>query len=121
MLVIASVLVQRIKKLKRLFEVVKVLDVEPFEIEGGESFRFRFEIARALGESLFIGKVYRLETYRLQPTFPQSDGVVPDWQNDALLFVADETLNSGEFAGGSMEDVLTQFRSVLESVFGVEI
>ena len=80
--------------MKKLFEVVKVLDVEPVEVGDGEAFRFRLEIRRELGSDSYEGRVYRLETYRLRPTFPLSNDVVLDQLNDAMIYVVDEVFDS---------------------------
>ena len=101
----------------KMAEVYKVVDVEPFQAGDGDEFRFRLEILRLIDEKTFIGKIYRLETYRLQPTFPQSEGVLPDWKDDALVFVADETFDTSSLKGDSVQDVLTKFRMALAKTF----
>jgi len=101
-----------------VLELVKVFDIAPFQVGDGEAFRFRLEVLRPVGEETFVGKVYRLETYRLQPTFPQSEGDLPDWKNDALVLVVDETLDLASLKGDSVEDVLTKFQAVLVKMFG---
>lgn len=103
--------------MKKILEIVKTLDVEPFQAGDGDAFRFRLEIVREIGSELFVGKVYRLETYRLQPTFPQSEGNPPNWKSDALIFVADEMFAAEVIAGNSIEDVIGKFQAALESIF----
>ncbi len=103
---------------KKSSELVKTFDVEPFQAGDGDTFRFRLEILQTIDEQTFTGKVYRLETYRIQPTFPQSQSVLPDWQNDALIFVADEMFDSVQLSGSSVEEVLAKFKSELGKIFG---
>jgi hypothetical protein len=104
--------------MKKIFELVKTLDVEPFQAGDGDAFRFRLEIFREMGTASFVGKVYRLETYRLQPTFPQTNGDPPNWKQDALIFSADEMFATAALAGDSETGVIEQFRTALEQMFG---
>lgn len=103
--------------MKTLFEVIKILDVEPFQAGDGDAFRFRLEIVHDLNGDLYKGKVYRLETYRLQPTFPQSKGCLPEWKNDALIYVADDVFGSNELTGGSVQEVVEKFQKTLGDIF----
>ena len=103
--------------MKALYEVVKTIDVEPFEAGGGDLYRFRLEVINELNTNIYNGKVYRLETYRLQPTFPQSDGELPNWKNDALVYILDEMINTDILRGHSVEEVVGNFKKILESTF----
>ena len=103
--------------MKTLLEVVKTFDVDAFRTRNGEAFRFRLEVVRDLGGPSYKGKVYRLETYRLQPTFPQSKGRLPDFQNDALIYVADDMFDSNVLTGGSVEEVVEKFHRMFDDIF----
>jgi hypothetical protein len=105
--------------MKKLFEVVKLLDVEPFQAGDGEAFRFRLEIRRELDTNIYEGRVYRLETYRLQPTFPMSDqGDLPDWVNDAMIYVTDEAFDdNNSLSGSSTREVIEKFQSRFQDIF----
>jgi hypothetical protein len=100
-----------------LSEVIKVFDVEPFQVGDGDAFRFRLEVVRELGAEIYKGKVYRLETYRLQPTFPQSEGSLPDWKNDALIYVVDDMFNTDSLLGNSVQEVIDKFRKAFDDFF----
>ncbi len=104
--------------MKSLYEVVKIFDVEPFQAGDGDAFRFRLEVVRELTGGLYKGKVFRLETYRLQPTFPQSEGDLPDWKNDALILVVDDMFDSDALCGPSVQDVIEKFQRALNAFFG---
>jgi hypothetical protein len=104
---------------KAIYEVVKIFDVEPFHADSGDAFRFRLEVLHELNTNLFEGKVYRLETYRLQPTFPQSEGELPNWRNDGLIHVVDDMLNAAPLSGNSIEEVLENFKKAFSSIFGL--
>lgn len=101
-----------------LSEVVKVFDLEPFEAGEGDLYRFRLEVTRELSTGLFRGNVYRLETFRLQPTFPQQKGQLPDWQADALIHVVDDYYDRDLLSGRSVDEVLEQFQRALADRFG---
>ncbi len=98
-------------------ELVKTLDVEPFQAGEGDSFRFRLEIIRHLDSGTHMGKVYRLETYRLQPTYPQTEGALPDWGHDALIYVIDDMFNADTLVGASVQEVVEKFEDILHSLF----
>jgi hypothetical protein len=99
-------------------EIVKVYDVEPIQVHGDEDFRFRLEISRNIDGQEFAGKVYRLETYRLQPTFPQSEGKPSGAKSDVLIFVVDEMIDSTLLRGNSVQNVLLKFKAELTKIFG---
>ena len=103
--------------MKTLFEVVKTLDLEPFQAGDGDAFRFRLEILHDLSADSYKGKVYRLETYRLQPTFPQSKESLPDWKNDALIYVADDMFDSDALTGISAQEVVDKFQRTIGDIF----
>ena len=102
--------------MKIVSEVVKVFDCSSIKVINGEDLCFRLEVSKSLEYGTFIGKVYRLETYRLQPTFPQKDGIVPDIKNDALIYVADEMFDLGKLQGVSIEEVILKFEEQLSSL-----
>lgn len=104
--------------MNKLHEVVKILDVEPFHAGKGDAFRFRLEILRDLDTGTFSGKVYRLETYRLQPIYPQSAGVPPAWSDDGLIHVVDHTFDALQLAGHSADEVANKFHKALSDFFG---
>lgn len=103
--------------MKKLFEIVKVFDVEPFQIDDGDAFRFRLEISRELDADIYVAKVYRLETYRLQPTFPQTDGVPPELQNDAMIYVIDDMFESMDLQGVTINEVVAKFQKKINYFF----
>jgi len=104
--------------MNKIHEVVKILDVEPFYVGDGDAFRFRMEILRDLDTGTFSGKVYRLETYRLQPTYPQSAGAPPTWSDDGLIHVVDHTFDAVQLSGHSADELIEKFRKALSDMFG---
>ncbi len=99
-------------------EVVKVFDFSPRSAGDGEDFRFRLEISKKLNANNYQGKVYRLETYRLKPTFPQINGQIPDFAHDSLIYVSDDMFDSDALSGASVEEVVHKFQLRWRSIFG---
>jgi hypothetical protein len=103
--------------MKIISEIVKVFDIEPFQIGEGDAFRFRLEVSRELNAETYVAKVYRLEMYRLQPTFPQASGAPSDLKNDALIYVVDDVFDSNELIGASVEQVIAKFEKAFNVLF----
>jgi len=105
-------------QIKILSEIVKIFDIEPFEPrDGGDTYRLRLEVTRDINTDIYSAKVYRLETYRLQPTFPQTEGCIPGWQHDALVYVSDDTFNATELSGESMLETIEKFQKSFNYFF----
>ena len=105
--------------MKIFSEIVKILDVEPFQAGEGDLYRFRLEVWRQFNTDLFFGTVYRLETYRFQPTFPQQEGQLPGWQSDALVHVIDDNYDSALLSGRSDDEVIDKFQRLLTDRFNL--
>ena len=99
-------------------EIVKVYDVGPIQVHNDEDFLFRLEISKNIDGQDFVGKVYRLETYRLQPTFPQSEGKLLSNESDVLIIVSDDMIDSTLLRGDSAHNVLLKFKAELTKIFG---
>ena len=78
----------------RFFELVGVFDLDAIPGgEGDEDYNFRVEITREVGEeSRFLGRLYRRESYRIQPTFPLADSQTVALRADHELFVVDDMM-----------------------------
>lgn len=104
--------------MKTLYEIVKVFDLESIEVNDDEEFRFRLEVMCDMSSKLYSGRVYRLETYRLRPTFPQLNGKLPDYTNDASIYVVDDSFNLESMREKSMDEVVAVFQKKLIDRFG---
>jgi hypothetical protein len=104
--------------MREITEVIKVFDVDPFQTGDGDAFHFRLEVSRPIDGKTFVGRVYRLEFYRLQPTFPQTEGEPLDWKDDARIFVVDEMFDPDLLKGDSVQEVLNKFQMALAKIFG---
>ncbi|MCC7866231.1 hypothetical protein INR33_25740, partial [Escherichia coli] len=66
--------------------------------------------------------VYRLERFRLHPTFHQRDREDVDPQiNDALIYIRDEFIDERKLRGESPETVIAIFNRELQNIFNQEI
>lgn len=104
----------------KMFEVVKVFDIEPIILSSSDgdsdTLLYRLEISRDVGGDFFIGKVYRQEFYRLQPTFPQENGVpMGSHRCDESFFVEDNFYYPEHLDGYSVLDVIEKFQRYLIS------
>ena len=99
-------------------ELVAIYD---YEIPVPENpFSFRLEIHKC--SELFTGSVYRLERFRLRPTFHQRDREDADpLINDALIYIRDEFIDERKLRGESPETVIAIFNRELQNIFNQEI
>lgn len=90
-------------------ELVAIYD---YEIPAPEDpFSFRLEIHKF--SELFTGSVYRLERFRLHPTFNDADSLI----NDALIYIRDECIDERKLRGESPETVIAIFNRELQNIF----
>ncbi len=95
-------------------ELVAIYDYEVPVPE--DPFSFRLEIHKC--SELFTGSVYRLERFRLRPTFHQRDREDADpLINDALIYIRDECIDERKLRGESPETVIAIFNRELQNIF----
>ncbi len=89
----------------RYSEIVKTIDLEPIKMVDGDDLRFRVEIVK----DSFIGDYYlnlwRIENYRIQPTFPQKSGFLVKDLSDEEILVKDIVTLDG-IRSNSPDDLL---------------
>ena len=90
-------------------EVVKTVDLEPISSEETNAYyHFRIEIIRDdESETNYKARVYRHESYSLQPTFT-IDGELAYDVADCRLWVEDEQNLLGKIGGSTVEEVVEQ-------------
>lgn len=76
--------------LKR-WDVVRTCELEPIPTAEGEALQFRLEVLRR--GRRFVAKVWRVETHRVQPTFPQRDGNPFSQLADVELLLREEHMS----------------------------
>jgi hypothetical protein len=70
-------------------EIVKTVDLQPIQTIIGDDLKFRIEILRDHSSGEFSAILWRIENYRVQPTFPQADGVPTSILADEEILVKD--------------------------------
>lgn len=109
------------KKIK-FHEVVKTYELEPIATPSGagESYKFRIEILRESGSrTVFHARVFRHETYRIQPTFPQKNRMPRREAWDHEIIVLDDQFESQDFRGKNAEVVLEKVMKRIQEIFGL--
>jgi hypothetical protein len=74
----------------RYSEIVKVVHLEPIQT-GNESLHYRLEISKDPASGKFSPILWRRESYRIQPTFPQRQGCLLEPPCDEEILVRDIT------------------------------
>ena len=99
------------------WDVIRTCELEPIPTAEGEALRFRLEVLRH-GRT-FVAKVWRIETHRIQPTFPQRDGKPFSQLADVELLLREEHMSPQrkfKTATAAMNDAL----SVLSAQLGMK-
>ncbi len=99
-------------------EVVRTVDLSPIRMGGnGDDVRLRVEILRrGRGKARFTARVWRVEFYRIQPTFPQKTGRPSTDAADEQVLVVDENFAQG-ISGSSASVVLKKVIAEIERRF----
>jgi hypothetical protein len=101
-------------------EIVKVIDLDPYEVADPEeeSLKFRVEISRRSDTKKYYARIYRRETFRVRPSFPQSKGKpITANQADHEMFVLDTFVGAQDFEGASAAGVLRKVEKAINKVF----
>jgi len=110
------------KKKKRTLDVVEIVrtcDVGPLAVppSEGDDFRFRIEIVRSSQRRRrYAARVWRIEHYRVQPTFPQTAGRPGEEPCDEQLLVRDQRFAegiTGSTPAGVLREVLKRIEALL--------
>lgn len=101
-----------------LFEVIRTVDMAEIHPEiDVPSYRFRIELLKQLGHKRYHARVYRKETFRVQPTFPQKDGKPQYEPSDEEIFIEDTLERWEEISGRTAKDVLEKVLRKLRQTF----
>ncbi len=105
--------------MKKLYEIVKIFDIEPIffqSLEGDDNvIHYRLEVLYDYCSKQFFGKIYRKEFYRIQPTFPQLNGIPAEsHKSDECFFVEDAFCFLDSLKGKSEHDVIEKFQYELD-------
>ncbi len=101
------------------WEVVKVVDLNEIVLANDSPrLSFRVEILRGWrSRGVHRARVYRKETFRVQPTFPQHNGKPQYEPSDEEFFVEDIAGNWDTLKGRTAKDVLDKVLRKLRQTF----
>jgi hypothetical protein len=103
----------------KILEIVATFEIDPIlpddNLHG--SLRFRIEIMRDYKTGLFSPIVYRWETLRVQPTFPQHENVLVCDLADHEILVKDTGIDCDRIFGNSIQDALEETLEKLRTIF----
>lgn len=114
---------KRANSLLKTFELVKVVDLERIIPQNPDipSFVFRIEILKERKvRGQFHARVYRKETLRVQPTFPQEDSRPKYECSDEDIFVEDIVKDWEDFRGKTAEVVLNKVLNKIRETFKIK-
>lgn len=107
------------KKIGLGWEIVKVIDLKEITPNTQTaSFSFRVEILREYGRrNTYLARVYRKETFRIQPTFPQKGGAPQYEPSDETFFIEDQVGAWREINGKTVKEVLRKVSEKIRETF----
>ena len=98
------------------FEVVKTVELDPINMVDGDNLIFRLEIVKNSCNGECHPNLWRIEHYRIQPTFPQKNGVPSVLGADEEIFVKD-SVTLGDIKGSNEDDVLQAALKIIQEKF----
>jgi hypothetical protein len=100
-------------------EVVRTFELEPIELPDGDVIVLRAEILR-VDRGKFTARLWRVERFRVQPSFPQQDGTPSHLASDEALLVEEPGVLDSGFPRNPAdpESVLTELVEAVEHRFG---
>ena len=104
----------------KMFKIVEVVDLEPIVVKNPDapSFQFRVEILKERKpRGMFHARVYRNETFRIQPTFPQENGNPKQEISDEHMFVEDVGEDWEKLKGKTADEVLKKVIKKIRDTF----
>lgn len=98
-------------------ELAGVFEFAPISL-GHEVLELRLEVYRRVGVRKFYGRLWRVEMYRVQSTFPQKDGAPAHHPSDQEMLMRESDLpldlNDHSSAKAVVDEVVQQLRELLE-------
>jgi hypothetical protein len=105
----------------RVLEIVATFEIDPI-LEDDDLYgplRFRIEIAMDHKAGLFSPMIYRWETLRVQPTFPQNGNRLTGDLADHEVLVKDTGIDCDGIFGHSIQDTLDKTLEKLRTIFSI--
>jgi len=103
-----------------LIKQSKLNNIYDFEVKKEEhTFNFRLEIHCI--EKGFKGIIFRLERYRIVPSFHQDIDDELICKDDALFYIKDEFIDDQDLVGDTEEQIILDFIKKLETIFQINL
>jgi hypothetical protein len=104
---------------QKILEIVATFELDPILTDDGSysSLKFRIEIVCDHTTNLFFPKVYRWETLRVQPTFPQQEGNLVCDLADHEILVQDTGIDCDGIAEHSVKEALDKIIERIYTIF----
>jgi hypothetical protein len=100
------------------WEIVKVIDLEPIQT-GQNSLSYRLEIVQDSYTRKFSPSLWRRESYRIQPTFPQSQEKLLESPCDEEILVRDRvTIDLDHIQADEVEVAIQMALRLIQEKFG---
>lgn len=111
------------KKKIKIYELVQVYELEPISLPdpSGERIIFRIEIFEESSKGLFSARISRVDTFRLQPTFPQVSGKPVNAGADHAVVVSDDAMSAREITAKTGAAALEAALKRIKTFFKVEV
>lgn len=114
----------KVKNKIKLRELIHLYELDPIQLADSscESMKFRIEIFKEFNRNgFFSARISRLETFRLQPTFPQALGSPADRHGDHELVVKDDAMSAQNISAKTSAAALEKAIKRIEAVFKLKI
>jgi hypothetical protein len=99
---------------------VRVLDLAPMQL-ADETLLLRIEISKTLtGPRAFTAKLWRIERYRIQSTFPQKNGAPAHQPSDEELLMVENNFPFDPVTAKSSEAALAKMLRALKRFVGCD-
>src|SRR5438874_3569690 len=97
-------------------EIVREVELAPIALGEGDAIQFRIEIHQLIGvPGKYVAQVWRVEHYRIQPTFPQAQNKLLHGPADERIIVRDDQFPAAE--GTTVEMTLERALEMISKRF----
>ena len=98
------------------FEIVKTVELAPISMVGGDDLIFRIEIMKDSFSGECHANLWRIEHYRIQPTFPQENGA-PNIPNADEEICVKDSVTLGDIKCDNENEVLQAALKIIQEKF----
>ena len=106
--------------LPKIYDIVRSYDLDPISSpnNSGENFKFRVEILKERGrKNLYHVRIFRHETFRILPTFPQKGGKPRYEAADHECLIKDDMIDYAAIREKSAKAALSEALRRIKAIF----